>query len=471
MRDTSIGALLACLLLVACGGGGGGSTDGTGGAGQGNSGAGAGSVGSSGSASGGGGGGAGGGSNACQPPLPTFADGKSSQSTLTVQAGAAPGGDGSEAKPFDSLNAALAVATPGTMVRVIGSLPAATYKVGLKGTPEAPIWIHGETGATIGPLTLESASNVIVEDLELANSPDGHVLHFFFGENLLFRRLRIHDAGQGCIKGSQTVNAYVEDSELWNAGKVNGHPTLDFVGVNNAHIVRSSFHHGPGVIIMLKGGTSDLLFAWNEVYDQTTAGNALALGQSTRPMYFQPIDSKFEGLRLVAFGNLLHDLVGAPVTFEGCKDCAAVHNTVWNANSPQLVRFLPGAAGEASGVTESKPEGCRFAGNIIVGGQQNGASLNADAANIGPGNVVDYNVFLKPGSLNWWGDIPQDMVHSTYDQDPQLSAEGVPGNVTLVDGKGPPDIGALPFANTFVQDASGACIPSLPADIGAISVP
>jgi hypothetical protein len=414
-------------------------------------------------------GGAGGGPSACAPALPTFADGKKPTGTLYVTAGAPAGGDGSQAKPFGALSDALKVVTPGIEVRVSGELTGLTYTSGVKGTEAAPIWITGEPGAKIGPLTLESASYVIAQDLELSQS-DSHVLHFFFADHLLFRRLKIHDAGLGCIKGSQTSFAYVEDSELWAAGKQSGHPIIDFVGVNTGHIIRSSFHEGPGVMIMLKGGTSDMLFAWNEVYNQTSPGNALALGQSTGPMYFQPIDSAFEGLRIIAFGNLLHDLVGAPVAFEGCKDCAALHNTLWKTTGAQLVRFLPGAAGEASGVSESKPEGCRFAGNIVVGGQENGASLNADPQNHGPGNVVDYNVFLKPGSLNWWGDIPQDMVHSTYDKDPQLSAEGVPAAIELVDGKGPPDIGALPFADAFVRDAKGACL-SLPADIGAIAVP
>lgn len=406
----------------------------------------------------------------CEPPLPTFADGKSPSATLYVQAGAPPGGDGSMAAPFDSLQAALGVAAPGTEVRVSGELTAGAYTTGLKGTEAAPIWIRGEPGAKIGPLTLEAASHVIVEDLEIAGSPMGHVLHFFFADHLLFRRLHVHDAGLGCIKGSQTTFAYVEDSDLHTAGTMSAHPVIDYVGVNTGHIVRSEFHDGPGVMIMLKGGTSDLFFGWNEVYDQTAPGNALALGQSTGPQYFQPIDSEFEGLRIVAFGNRLHDLVGAPVAFEGCKDCAAVHNTVWNCTGPQLVRFLPGAAGMDSGVTQSIPEGCRFAGNIVVGGQEGGASLNADADNTGPGNVVDYNVFFKPGDLNWWGVIPQDMTHSTYDQDPLLSPAGAPGNVPLVDGKGPPDLGALPFAALFVQDAAGECFAE-PRDIGAISVP
>lgn len=410
-----------------------------------------------------------GGEAGCEPKLPTFADGKQASSALYVHAGAAPGGDGSEVAPFAELAAALMVATPGTEVRVAGELPAPTYTVGLAGSADAPIWITGEPGAKIGPLTLEQASHIIVQDLEISGS-DGHVLHFFFADHLLLRRLKIHDAGLGCIKGSQTTAAYVEDSELWAAGQVNAHPVLDYVGVNTGHIVRSEFHDGPGVMIMLKGGTSDLLFAWNEVHHQSEPGNALSLGQSTGPEFFQPLDAAFEGLRIVAFANLLHDLVGAPVAFEGCKDCAAVRNTIWSCTGPQLLRFLPGAAGMSSGVQVSKPEGCRFTGNIVVGGQDGGASLNADDVNTGPGNVVDYNVFLKPGALNWWGVIAQDLVHSTYDQDPQLDAAGMPGNVGLVDGKGPPDTAGLPFADAFTRDAAGACIGPAP-DIGAFELP
>ncbi len=458
-------------LVAACGGenggeggSGGGGMGGASSAGPGGGGAGGGTGGS------GAGTGSGGGSPGCVPSLPTFADKASPTNTLHVTAGAAAGGDGSAGKPFGTLQAALSAAKPGTEVRVSGVLPEGTYTVDLKGNADAPIWITGEPGAQIGPLTLQGASHIVVQDIEIANSADGHVLHFFFADHLLFRRLAIHDAGLGCIKGSQTTDAYVEDSDLWAAGKASGHPVIDFVGVNGGHIVRSKFHEGPGVMIMLKGGTSDMLFAWNEVYNQTAPGNALALGQSTGPQYFQPIDAAFEGLRIIAFANLLHDLVGAPVAFEGCKDCAALHNTIWSTTGNQLVRFLPGAAGESSGVTTSRPEGCRFTGNIVVGGQPNGASLNADAENIGPGNVVDYNVFLKPGSLNWWGEVPQDMVHSTYDQDPAIGAGGVPGNTALVDGKGPPDIAAIPFSNVFVLDFAGKCV-TTPTDIGALVVP
>jgi len=42
--------------------------------------------------------------------------------------------------------------------------------------------------------------------------------------------------------------------------------------------------------------------------------------------------------------------------------------------------------------------------------------------------------------------------------------------MALVDGKGPRDRDALPFAGTFTQDHPGKCV-SLPADRGAIAVP
>ncbi|MFT3768888.1 MAG: hypothetical protein QM820_25885 [Minicystis sp.] len=470
MKTTSLSFAMVCA-LVACGGGSA-STGGSGGHATSTGGAGGdasttSTTGSNGSTSTTGTGGSSGG---CVPSLPTFADGKSPSVTVHVQAGAPAGGDGSAGKPFATLLAALQAAKPGTEVRVSGALPADTYTTGVKGTDAAPIWITGEPGARIGPLTLQTASHVIVRDLEISGSATGHVLHFFDADHLLFQHIDVHDAGLSVIKGSQASNVYFEDSEFWDGGKQSGYPLFDYVGVNTGHVVRSNFHDNPGIMLMLKGGTSDLLVAWNEIHHQTNGGNALELGESTGPQYFQPLDSAFEGLRIVAFGNLLHDLAGPPVSFEGCKDCAALHNTIWSTTGPQLVRFLPGAAGMSSGATVSLSQGCRFAGNIVVGGQSNGASLNANPQNHGPGNVVDYNVFLKPGSLNWWGDIAQDTTHSTFDKDPMVSGQGMPGNAALVDGKGPPDIGAMPFASVFVRDYAGKCL-TLPADIGAISVP
>jgi hypothetical protein len=76
----------------------------------------------------------------------------------------------------------------------------------------------------------------------------------------------------------------------------------------------------------------------------------------------------------------------------------------------------------------------------------------------------------KPGALNWWGVIPQDTQTSTYDQDPELDAQGKPTNLPLVQGKGATDLDSLPFSSLFVRDFGGQCMPS-PRDLGAFSTP
>jgi hypothetical protein len=185
------------------------------------------------------------------PSLPTFADGKKPSKTIHVKGGAAPGGDGSPEKPFAGLNEAKAAITPGTEVRISGQVTQGAYLSQLSGTPEAPIFFRGEPGAQLGTLTFDTGGYIVVEDLELIGTGSGHVLHFFFTDFMLFRRLTIHNAGLGSIKGSQSRNVYVEEVDAYDAGKASVHPVIDFVGVNTGHVVRSKFHQGPGVVVMV----------------------------------------------------------------------------------------------------------------------------------------------------------------------------------------------------------------------------
>jgi hypothetical protein len=286
----------------------------------------------------------------------------------------------------------------------------------------------------------------------------------------------VHRAVEACIKGSQGKNVYIEDSDLHGAGEVSGGDemameVLDFVGVNGGHVVRTRIHSGPTVLVMLKGGTSDLLLAFNEIYDQRPSGDAaIQVGQWTTPEFFQPRTADHEAERVVAYANFVHDVGGPFFAFQGAHDCAAIHNTFNGSRGEQLVRYLPGSAGSESGATESRSVRSRFAGNIVVGGTADGASLNADAESLGSGNAVDHNVWLKTGALNWWSAIAQETATSTYDQDPRVGSDGAPANVALVDGKGPTDIDGLPFAACFSCDLRARSW-SAPRDIGAVSVP
>jgi hypothetical protein len=377
------------------------------------------------------------------------------------------------------MSAAAAAATAGTEIRVRGELRG-NAQLTLVGTAAAPIWITGEAGARLrgeetAALRLTSSRYLVVQNLELVEGPD-HVLHFDACESIVLRNLHIHRAREACLKVSQSANVYVEDCDLHGAGELPGgdefaQQVLDFVGVNGGHIVRSRIHDGPQVMVMLKGGTSDLLFAYNEVYGQRASGDAaVQVGQWTTPEFFQPQNSDHEASRVAVYANFIHDLGGPFLAFQGAHDCIAAHNTLRASSGEQLVRYLPGSAGSASGRSGSRCERSRFTGNVIVGGVADGASLNADADSLGEGNAVDHNVWFKTGALNWWSALPQESATSTYDQDPRLASDGTPLNTSLVDGRGPSDLASQPFAASFVCDYRGRSWSS-PRDIGAISVP
>ena len=69
--------------------------------------------------------------------------------TLHVSADADPGGDGSEASPFDSIGAAVAAATPGTEVRVANGTYPSLRLDGVTGELDRPIAIVGEPGGNV----------------------------------------------------------------------------------------------------------------------------------------------------------------------------------------------------------------------------------------------------------------------------------------------------------------------------------
>jgi hypothetical protein len=354
-------------------------------------------------------------------------------------------------------------------------------EIQLVGTADQPIWISGTPQAVVrgniagwtAALKLHASSYVIIEDLEFADGGN-HVLHFDFSNHLLFRNLHIHNAREACLKGSQSSFVYVEDSELNGAATIpNGDllaaQVLDYVGVNTGHILRSKFHDGIHALIMLKGGTSDLLFAFNELFDQhDTDEAALYIGQWTAPQSFQPLTANYEVIRVVAFANYIHD-VAVGLAFKGAYDSAALHNTIANVHGPQLVRFLDGSAGQQSGITQSFPHNSRFAGNIIVGGDADDASMQG-TNNAGLNNLADHNVWFKPPLLNWWSDIAQETTYSTYDQNPGLNSSGIATNTSLVQGKGPTDLDTIPFHQYFIRDFAGNCA-SVPFDLGAMTLP
>ena len=396
-------------------------------------------------------------------PYSTFADGLSPGRIVWVSSRGSSGGDGSYANPYASFSQAQNV-SPGTEIRVEGVISGKNYLT-INGTASAPVWIRGESGALVdGLFLMTDSSYVVIEGLEFTGSHD-HQIHLQNSQYILMQRLEIHDPVRYCLKVYHGSNIYLFDSELHDA-----ETTTTFLGTHGGRILGNHMYNASKNMLVLKGGSQDIFVAFNDFENQinSTAG-PIQLGNATGASYFNPLDADYEGLRLVFFANMLHNVTTTPISFMGCQDCAAIHNTIFDLNfitDGPLVRFLPGWVGADASASESETDGCRFSGNIVVGGREGSSTLTTHSHGVGPNNSADYNIFLKPGSVNWHGVIEQDLDHSTYDQDPQLDTYGIPGNYSLVHGNGPTDLSALTFSQYFVMDFYGNPF-SLPHDIGA----
>jgi hypothetical protein len=393
----------------------------------------------------------------------TFADGLTPTKTLWVSSRGSTSGDGSYENPYASFSQAQH-ASPGTEIRVEGVISGKNYLT-FNGTASAPIWIRGESGALVdGLFLLTESSYVVVEDLEFTGSHD-HQIHLLDSHYILLQRLDIHDPERYCLKVYHGSNIYLFHSNLHDA-----ETNTTWIGTHGGRILSNHMYNSTKNMLVLKGGSQDIFIGFNDFENQvdSTAG-PIQLGNATGAEYFNPLDADYEGLRLIFFANMIHDVTATPISFMGCQDCAAIHNTIFDLNFIQdapLVRFLPGWVGQDASASESVTDGCRFSGNIVVGGTEGSSTLTTQSHGVGSDNIADYNIFYKPGPVNWHGLIDQDLVYSTYDQDPQLDEHGIPQNYSLVHAKGPTDLSGLPFGEYFVMDFYGNPF-SQPFDIGS----
>jgi hypothetical protein len=393
----------------------------------------------------------------------TFADGLVPTRTLWVSSRGSSSGDGSYENPYASF-AQAQHASPGTEIRVEGVISGVNYLT-FNGTASAPIWIRGEPGALVDGLFLLTESNyVVVEDLEFTGSHD-HQIHLLDSHYILLQRLDIHDPERYCLKVYHGSHIYLFHSSLHDA-----ETNTTWIGTHGGRILSNHIYNATKNMLVLKGGSQDIFVGLNDFENQidSTAG-PIQLGNATGAEYFNPLDADYEGLRLIFFANMIHNVTATPINFMGCRDCAAIHNTIFDLHFVQdapLVRFLPGWVGQDASASESITDGCRFSGNIVVGGTEGSSTLSTHSQGVGPNNIANYNIFYKPGPVNWWGLVPQDLTYSTYDQDPQLDEHGIPQNYSLVHRKGPTDLSGLPLSEYFVMDFYGNPF-SQPYDIGS----
>jgi len=373
------------------------------------------------------------------PPItdPTggFADTGTILDTVYVSTTGSPSGDGTPGNPYDTLDAALAVAQPGDMILLAaGTYAGGAFQANLKGTYANPILIAGDAaGTTISGGTnafqLSDPEYVVIKDLEITgqtgngiNIDDGGIGSFGTpAHHIVIRNVNVHNVGGGGnqdgIKLSGLDYFLIETSEISYCGGAMSGSGIDMVGCHHGVIRANYLHHGSGNSIQGKGGTEDILIWQNFFFDG--GERALNLGGSTDPAYFRPQGANYEARNLRALVNIFVSC-NAPISYVGCDGALAANNTIylpqtWVARILQesVTGFIPCRNG-------------RFINNIVVFNQTDLSTY----VNVGPDTAPDTFTFAN----NLWHcldnggftgpSLPVAETGGIYQQDPLFTNPG-----------------------------------------------
>lgn len=394
--------------------------------------AGGGATGGAGNSAGSGGSAGGGGMVGECGAIATFEDGATPEREIFVDAAASGPGDGSEADPYPTLDAALAEATAGTAIRIRpGSYDGGAFASGLTGTVDAPIWIGGVPGEERPVITgggnafqLSGVSYVVVHDLEVTgqtangiNVDDGETASGAT-HDLVFRDLLIHDLGDGgnqdCLKLSGVDRFYVLDSEFVGCS---GGSAVDHVGCHQGVIARNLFRDLGGNGVQSKGGSDDIEITQNRFL--AAGERAVNMGGSTGFEFFRPALSmsgmNFEARDIRVVANLFVGGI-SPIAFVGCVDCLAANNTVVDPET-WVIRILQETTSTAE-YAFLPSSGGRFVNNLVY------YSLAGVRTHVNVGAETAPETFVFSNNLWYAHDSPGDSEPGSL---PVMESAGVYG--------------------------------------------
>ena len=365
---------------------------------------------------------------------------------LYVDAAAAPGGDGSAARPYTTIGAAVAQASAGTRIRIAaGTYGAIGSYSNLHGTATAPIALVG-TGAVVvdtargaQALHLSDPRYVVIEGITVQNTAP-HGINIDDGgdystpaEYIVLRNVTFRDIGTGgnndCLKLSGVDRFYIEGSAFSGC---NQGEAIDMVGCHDGVISGNRFFSLPVNGVQTKGGSADVLIHGNRFSD--IAQRSINAGGSTGATFYRPSNTTHEAARIQMIANIFERTGSAPVAFVGCDTCVFANNTIIEPGT-YLARILeenttlgPGANGY-------------FINNIVL--------LNTN----GRGGVVNVGANTQPASYtfgsNLWysldnpgytgptlgGGVPAE-TGSLIQQNPQLDGNRRPPSTSPAIGAG-----------------------------------
>jgi len=273
-------------------------------------------------------------------------------------------GDGSAARPFQTLARAARSLSPGTAIYVhAGAYQGGTLLTDIRGTTASPIWISGAPGEPRpiiqgggDALHFVRPRYLVIQDLEIRdaasngiNIDDGdEVGNADAARFVVLRGLVIHDTGvrpsgvADCLKlaGVNDVTVLHSTFGRCGSGPGSGAVGVNGVGVHRATVAFNRFTANGYGAVQFKGGSDEIDVVGNVMQD--TGWRGVNMGGRTSVAFFRPPPTasrqNYEAARIRVQANVF---VGgeAAVAFTGCVDCEFAHNTVVDP-SKWIVRIL-----------------------------------------------------------------------------------------------------------------------------------
>jgi Ca2+-binding RTX toxin-like protein len=296
---------------------------------------------------------------------------------LWVSAGAAVGGDGSSARPFATIQAGVAAATPGTAVMVKAGGYAENVKLVTNGRSDAPIWLvsadgpqaaHITGGVTKPGIQGMGSDNYVIKNFLITGSYDGiqfsqsgrdftDLVHNVVIQGNVIRSV-LHDG----VKVGQADNAWVLDNHIDGVRDEEG---IDTVAVTNSVIARNEVAHtgGSSAAIVVKGGAYNVHIQSNYVHD--VVGDGISIGGNTEDAYFRPGHTGYEANQVFATDNRVQAVGKQPLSFRGAINSEASGNYLDAAGGNGVGVYVTRGNPAAAVVAYSEDD--KIVGNVLVG--------------------------------------------------------------------------------------------------------
>ena len=206
------------------------------------------------------------------------------------------------------------------------------------GSASAPIVFRGANGGGTAilraGLNIANVAFVYFIDVDIIPQPAADVFHCESCDHILLRNVTFTGGARPVegsdaavahetVKVNQSTHIYIEDSRIGGADD----NAIDFVAVQDGHIVRSRVYAAGDWCGYVKGGSANILVDSNEFHDCGTGGFTAGQGTGLQFMTAPWIHYEAYGIRVV--NNIVHDTEGAGLGVNGGYNVLIAWNTLY----------------------------------------------------------------------------------------------------------------------------------------------